>query len=66
MVTENFGPRVFAYPGARDWWAHGNKAGFAKSTQEWADMMFKKNAEIPGFWDYSSSELPKRNPEEAR
>jgi hypothetical protein len=59
MVTENFGPRVFAYPGAREWWAHGKKAGFGKSTQEWADMMFERNAETPGFWDYSSSELPK-------
>jgi len=59
MVTENFGPRVFAYPGAREWWIHGNKAGFAKSTQAWADMMFEKNAETPGFWDYSSSDLPK-------
>ena len=66
MVTENFGPRVFAYPGARAWWAHGNKAGFAKSTQAWADTMFEKNAETPGFWDHSSSDLPNGKSEETQ
>ena len=54
MVADNFGPRVFAYPGAKDWWEHGNKGGFAKSTQDWVDMMFERNAETPGFWEATS------------
>lgn len=56
MVTGNFGPRVFAYPGAKEWWDHGKKAGFAESTQQWVDMMFETNADVPGFWEYGSSD----------
>ena len=54
MVTDNFGPRIFAYPGAKEWWNHGEKAGFARSTQEWVDVMFERNASVPGFWEYGS------------
>ena len=55
MVTENFGPRVFAYPGAREWWEHGNKGGFGKSTQDWVDEMFERNKSVSGFWEYVPS-----------
>jgi hypothetical protein len=55
MVTDNFGPRVFAYPGAKEWWNHGKKGGFAKSTQQWVDMMFEKNGGVPKFWEYEST-----------
>jgi hypothetical protein len=54
MVTNNYGPRVFAYPGAKEWWDHGKKGGFGKSTQQWVDMMIEKNAGVPGFWEYGS------------
>ena len=54
MVTENFGPRVFAYPGAKEWWEHGNKGGFGEPTQQWVDMMIERNKSVPGFWDYGS------------
>ena len=51
MVTDNFGPRVFAYPGAKAWWDHGQKGGFANSTQQWVDVMFEKNTGVTGFWE---------------
>ena len=54
MVTDNFGPRVFAYPGAKEWWDHGKKGGFAKSTQQWVDMMLEQNKGAPRFWEYGS------------
>ncbi len=55
MITGNFGPRVFAYPGAREWWEHGHKEGFADSTKEWVDLMFQEYQGTPGFWQYQDS-----------
>ena len=54
MVTGNFGPRIFAYPGAKDWWSHGKKVGFADSTQEWVDYMLENYQGTPTFWEHES------------
>ena len=50
-VNEYLGPRLFAYPGLRDWWHHGNKGGVAETTQEWVDAQIFKNKETIPYWE---------------
>lgn len=54
MLSAYLGPRVFAYPGFREWWRHGDRAGFAESTQQWVDEQIASNTETPPFWEYGS------------
>lgn len=54
MLGAYLGPRLFAYTGFRDWWRHGDGAGFAESTQAWVDDQIARNTETKGFWEYES------------
>lgn len=45
------GPRLFAYPGLRDWWHHGNRGGVTETTQDWVDEQILKNEETIPFWE---------------
>jgi hypothetical protein len=56
MLSAYLGPRVFAYPGFREWWRHGDRAGFAESTQDWVDEQIARNADTPLFWEYGRGE----------
>ena len=52
MWRHYLGPRIFAYSGFRDWWVHGNRAGFAESTQTMVDTLIELNKDTEGFWEY--------------
>ena len=56
MLSNYLGPRLFAYPGLRDWWQHGKKGGFGESTQAWVDEEIQKNKDTEGFWEHKRAE----------
>ncbi len=56
MVSGNFGLRYFSYPGAKEWWDHCEKLGFADTTRQWVDDVIEKNQGKHGFWEYRPSE----------
>jgi hypothetical protein len=53
MLEGNLGPRLFSYPGFGDWWLHGQKCGFAKSTQQWVDRQLASNEGGARFWHFT-------------
>ena len=56
MLSNYLGPRLFAYPGAEQWWTHGRKAGFGDYTQRAIDQMIECNRDTSGFWDSEPNE----------
>ena len=56
MLSNYLGPRLFAYPGAEQWWTHGRKAGFGDYTQRAVDQMIEHNRDTSGFWDSKPNE----------
>ena len=58
MLSGYLGRRLFSYPGAEQWWLHGEKTGFGDYTQRAIDKLIEQNRETPGFWD---SQPSKRN-----
>ncbi len=54
-VDPYFGPRLFAYPGFRDWWSHTKKAGFLPETVTWVDQQIDEHRSAKGFWERASS-----------
>lgn len=56
MLSNYLGPRLFAYPGAEQWWTHGRKAGFGDYTQRAIDQIIERNRGSTGFWDSGPSD----------
>jgi hypothetical protein len=53
MLEGYLGPRLFAYPGFREWWEQDEERGFADVTQEWVDRQITARESGARFWHYS-------------
>ncbi len=52
MYEQYVSKRLFSYPGVKDWWDHGDKAGFSSETQAWVDEQLRINQGGKRFWEY--------------
>ena len=55
MQQSYLGPRLFAYPGMREWWNHNDGAAFGPSTNQWLADQIEQNRDTATFWDASAA-----------